>query len=69
VAELERKIGQQALEIDFLNRCLQHRRTADAAIYRQVSQEMNGQEQPTSGMIQLLFDLFGVLTVSNHARA
>jgi hypothetical protein len=24
VAELERKVGRQALEIDFLRRCLQH---------------------------------------------
>jgi hypothetical protein len=24
VAELERKVGRQALEIDFLHRCLQH---------------------------------------------
>ncbi|HXE64486.1 MAG TPA: transposase [Bryobacteraceae bacterium] len=31
VAELERKVGQEALEIDFLKGCLQHRGTADAA--------------------------------------
>ena len=31
IAELERKIGQQALEIDFLKGCAAHRGTADAA--------------------------------------
>jgi transposase-like protein len=44
IAELERKMGQQVLEIDFLKGCLQHRGTADAAgidwksaVYRKVA--------------------------------
>src|SRR3954469_23083111 len=48
VAELERKVGQQALEIDFLKRCLQRIEeqrmlqvlTWKAAIYQQMGQEM-----------------------------
>src|SRR5450755_539013 len=46
IAELERKMGQQVLEIDFLKGCLQHRGTADAAgidwksaVYRKVAEE------------------------------
>ena len=46
IAELERKVGQQALEVDFLKGCLQ-RRTADAkgtdwksAICRKVQEEV-----------------------------
>jgi len=50
IAELERKIGQQTLEIDFLKGCsAAHRRTADAAgiewksaVYRKVREELNG---------------------------
>jgi hypothetical protein len=47
IAELERKIGQQALEIDFLKGCLQRIEAADAAgsdwksaVYGQVQEEV-----------------------------
>jgi hypothetical protein len=61
IAELERKIGQQALEIDFLKGCLQHRGTADAAgvdwksaVYRKVKEEMNaGRGLTVERMMQL----------------
>ncbi len=49
IAQLERKVGQQALEIDFFEGVLAaHRRTADAAstdwksaVYREVDEEVS----------------------------
>jgi len=61
IAELERKIGQPTLEIDFLKGCLQHRRAADvagiewkSAVYRQVREAMNASDGLTTGcMLEL----------------
>src|ERR1700752_4832441 len=42
IAELERKVGQQALEIDFLKGCLQHIEE------QRMLQALTGKPQPTS---------------------
>jgi predicted RNase H-like nuclease (RuvC/YqgF family) len=47
VAELERKIGQQALEIDFLKRCLQRieeQRMLQALIGKPLSTSRSGKK-------------------------
>jgi transposase len=62
MAELERKIGQQAVEIDFLKGVLAaHRRTADvagidwkSAVYRKVAEEVTaGQRLSIERMVEL----------------
>jgi len=68
IAELERKVGQQALEIDFLKGLAAHLGAADAAgtnwksaVYRKVQEEMKADRGLT---IARLVELGGVIRAS-----
>jgi len=72
VAQLERKVGPQALEIDFLKECLQRideQRAAGpawkTAVYQQIETQRNGAQALT---VQRMCALAGVSRCLSHAR-